>query len=75
LRQHGRQTQGVVVRNKIMWGRIIVIRPVVRFTTASGQVIEAVDHSGWASAFPRFTKGEKVVIRYHEQDPMQFERV
>jgi hypothetical protein len=44
LRQHGRQTQGVVVRNKVMWGRIIVIRPVVRFTTTSGQVIEAVDH-------------------------------
>jgi hypothetical protein len=75
LRQHGVQTQGVVVRNKFILGRVSVFRPVIRFATSTGEVVEAIDYSGWAAAFPRFAKGEKVRIIYEAGNPQNFKRI
>lgn len=75
LQQRGIQTVGIVVRNKFIFGSVSVFRPVIRFTTTTGEVIEAIDYSGWAAAFPRFSKGEKVSIIYERGNPLNFKRV
>jgi hypothetical protein len=72
LQQHGIRTQGIVIRNKFSWGRISVFRPIIRFTTTTGQGIEAVEYSGLELAVPRFSKGEEVALIYEENNPLNF---
>ncbi|WP_151088539.1 DUF3592 domain-containing protein [Hymenobacter baengnokdamensis] len=80
LQVRGVQTQGTVVRNKLVLSKATssftpVIRPVICFKTEEGETIEAVDYSGWAMAVPRFSKGTKVMVRYDPIDPTNFERL
>ncbi|AWM31838.1 DUF3592 domain-containing protein [Hymenobacter nivis] len=75
LREHGVQVQGTVVRNKFILSRISVFRPVIRFETTQGETIEEIDYSGWAMAFPRFTKGEKVALIYELDNPKNFKLI
>lgn len=72
LKQHGIRTYGVVVRNKFLLGDPSVFRPLIRFTTQQGVVIEALERHGLAMAIPRFSKGEKVNVLYENDNPVNF---
>jgi hypothetical protein len=50
-RKNGVRTRGVVMHNTFHLGRISVARPVVRFTTQEGMVIEAEDTKRLLRAF------------------------
>ena len=54
--QNGIQTQGIIVEKKLCWGRIMVIRPIIKFTTQQGEVIQAMDENGLALAVPGLLK-------------------
>jgi hypothetical protein len=72
FRRNGIQTQGTVIENTICWGRIIVVRPVVQFTTEHDEIIQALDENGSALAMPRFTVGQKVTLIYEKSNPRNF---
>jgi hypothetical protein len=72
FRQNAIQTQGLIVENKTCWGRIVVVRPVVRFTTQQGEVVQALDENGLALAIPRFTEGQNIVLLYNKENPRDF---
>ena len=72
FRQNGIQTQGIIVENKLCWGQITVIRPIVKFTTQQGEVIQAMDENGLALAIPRFIKGQNIVLIYSKANPRNF---
>ena len=73
LQVNGLRTQGVVVRNKIRWGKTIVVQPVVSFTTHDGRVIETLYEHGVALAVPRYPKGATVTILYDKMNPHDFD--
>ncbi|GAB3583810.1 DUF3592 domain-containing protein [Hymenobacter daeguensis] len=73
LAASGIRTYGTVIRNKICWGRIIVVRPIIEFQTADAQTIVALDKHGTAFAFPRFSKGQKVLLVYDPVNPTDFD--
>jgi hypothetical protein len=62
FRKNGIQTQGTVVKNTFCWGRISVTRPVVRFTTEHGEIIESMGEKGLALAVLRFSVGQKIIL-------------
>lgn len=66
------RTQGVVVENQICWSESTVVRPVVRFTTEQGEVVQALDEHGMALAVPRFAQGQSVVLLYNKYSPTDF---
>ncbi|NVO85834.1 DUF3592 domain-containing protein [Hymenobacter sp. P5252] len=72
MQEHGVYAHGVVVRNKVIWGRIITVRPIVRFATQHGQMIEKLSTAGSAFAVPRYPQGTKVVLLYDPEDPHEF---
>ena len=71
-RKHGVQAHGIVLRNQLCWGRNSVMRPLVRFTTQQGNIIEALDKNGLALAIPRFSEGEKILLVYQKSNPHDF---
>ncbi|MCB2378992.1 DUF3592 domain-containing protein [Hymenobacter sp. BT635] len=73
MQTHGVRVQGVVVRNKIQWGRITTVRPIVRFVTQEGQTIEALAAHGVASAIPGYSEGATVTVVYDRENPAEFE--
>ncbi|MBD2715248.1 DUF3592 domain-containing protein [Microvirga sp. STR05] len=73
LQMHGVRVPGVVVRNELCWGETTVMRPVVRFTTQSGQTIETLDKNGTAFAVPRYAAGATVTIVYNKHNPYEFD--
>ncbi len=72
MQQHGLRASGVVVRNKISWGRTTTVRPIVRFVTQDGRTIEGLSTSGVAFAVPRYPEGAKVALLYDPENPHDF---
>jgi len=72
LQRNGIRTQGIVLKNRLMLGRISVVRPVIQFTTLAGAVIEATDVNGTAMIIPKFAKGQRVTLFYQEDNPSNF---
>ena len=72
LRQSGGRAQGVILRNKIHWGRITVVRAFVQFHTEDGQLVEAEDELGTAMAIPKFSAGQQVGLYYDKNNPKRF---
>lgn len=72
LQTNGVRAKGVVVRNKIKWGRTTVVRPIVRFETREGRTIEALYEHGVALAVPRYPEGAAVTILYDALNPHDF---
>jgi hypothetical protein len=70
--QNAGRAQGLVVENKICWGRIIVVRPIVRFITQQGEIVQAIDEKGLAMAIPRFSKGQNITLLYNKENPYDF---
>ena len=67
------RVQGIVIRNNFHPSQeVSVFRPVIRFQTRQGEIIEAEDQHGLALAVPRFSAGTKVVISYEETNPANF---
>jgi hypothetical protein len=75
MHTHGVRVQGVVVRNKIKWGRNTTVRPIVQFITLDGQTIEAESIYGVAFALPRYPKGVAVTVLYNRENPLEFDIV
>ncbi|GAA4380513.1 DUF3592 domain-containing protein [Hymenobacter koreensis] len=75
LRVNGQYAQGIVVKNKIIWGRITVVKPVIRFEIQDGRIIEALYEHGVALAVPRHPKGATVTILYDAMNPDDFDIV
>lgn len=75
MQTHGVRVQGVVVRNKINWGRTTTVRPIVRFVTQDGQTVEAESAYGVAFAIPRYPKGATVTVVYNQENPLEFDIV
>lgn len=73
LRATGVWTRGEVISHRIHAGRTTVLRPVVRFETKTGKVIEAEDTNGVAYAIPRFSQGTMVRLVYEETNPHNFQ--
>ncbi|MBC6988850.1 DUF3592 domain-containing protein [Hymenobacter sp. BT491] len=73
IQTHGARVQGVIVRNKIQWGRIITVRPIVRFTTRDGQTVEALSEHGLAFAIPRYSEEATVTVVYNQENPNEFD--
>lgn len=73
MQTHGVRVQGVVVRNKIQWGRVTTVRPIVRFTTQKGETVEALSVHGVAFAVPRYPKGVTVTVVYDKDNPTVFD--
>jgi|GEM_PF-3245497 len=71
-RKQGVRVRGGIVRNEFHLGRTSVSRPVVRFTTTLGQVIEAEYPKGWATAIPRYSAGRAVWVAYNKTNPFDF---
>lgn len=71
-RKNGVRARGVIVRNNFHLGRISVSRPLVRFTTQEGVVIEAEDTKGMAMAIPRFSSGKMIWVAYNRANPYDF---
>ncbi len=72
FRKNGIQTQGIVVENKLCWGRNVVVRAVVQYTTTQGELIEALDENGSAFAMPKFRVGQKIALVYEKSNPRNF---
>ena len=72
LQLTGIRTSGIILSNKICWGRITVVRPIVQFQTVEGHTMELMDRHGVAMVFPRFSKGTKVVLLYDPANPANF---
>lgn len=72
LRQQGGRAQGVVVGNKIKWGRHTVVRAVVQFRTEEGQLVEAEDELSTNTIVPKYAKGQQVVVYYDKINPQSF---
>lgn len=72
LQATGSRTTGTLVRNQICWGRIIVVRPVIRFQTHAGQTVELLEKNGMALAIPRYSAGQSVQVIYNPTDPTDF---
>ncbi|MGI4886142.1 MAG: hypothetical protein ACRYFR_14390 [Janthinobacterium lividum] len=72
FKQNGVRVQGTVVKNTFFWGRVSVVRSVVRFTTEHGEIIEALDENGAAMAIPKFAIGQKVFLIYDKSNPHNF---
>ncbi|MBC6610685.1 DUF3592 domain-containing protein [Hymenobacter sp. BT507] len=72
LQTNGVRARGVVVRNKIKWGRTTVVRPIIRFETREGQTIEALYEHGVALAVPRYPEGSAVTVLYDPANPRDF---
>ncbi|QNE40416.1 DUF3592 domain-containing protein [Hymenobacter sp. NBH84] len=72
LQTNGVRARGVVVRNKIKWGRTIVVRPIIRFETREGRTIEALYEHGVALAVPRYPEGSTVAVLYDPVNPHDF---
>ena len=72
FRKNGVQTQGLVVKNIFHLGRLSHFRPVVRFESQDGKVIEAEDTHGVAYAIPRFSKGATINLIYIKSNPEDF---
>ncbi|UYZ60754.1 DUF3592 domain-containing protein [Hymenobacter latericus] len=73
LREAGARTKGVIIGNKLDIGRISVIRPIVRFETNTGKIVEAEDKNGVATLVPAYRKGAVVNVVYNEANPLDFE--
>ena len=71
LKSTGVRTHGEVLGNKIMWGRITVVRAIIQFTTVDGRVIKAEDQ-GSAMIIPEYNKRQKVMLLYDETNPKNF---
>ena len=72
FRQNGIQTRGIIIENQLCWGESSVVRPVVQFTTKSGEVVQALDENGMALAVPRFSKGQNIMLIYNRENPHDF---
>lgn len=75
MQTNGVRVQGVIVRNKIKWGRNTTVRPIVKFVTVEGQTIEAESEYGVAFAIPRYPKGAMVTVLYNRDNPLEFDIV
>ncbi|WP_368409000.1 DUF3592 domain-containing protein [Hymenobacter sp. BT730] len=73
MQTHGVRVQGLIVRNKINWGRTTTVRPIVRFVTQNGKTIEAESVYGVSFAIPRYPKGATVTVTYNQEDPYEFD--
>lgn len=71
----GVRVQGIVVRNKIKWGRTTTVRPIVRFVTRDGKTIEAESEYGVDFAIPRYPEGATVTVMYNRNNPYEFDIV
>ena len=72
LRATGERVRGVITANKFHLSRVSVFRPVVRFTTQAGVVVEAEDTKGTAFAIPRYSVGTLVWVAYEKANPYDF---
>jgi hypothetical protein len=72
FRKNGIRTQATIMENVTCWGRIIVVIPVVLFTTENNVPIQAMDEHGHALAVPRFTVGQGVILVYEKSNPQNF---
>lgn len=72
LRKTGGRVRGVIVRNNFHIGRTSVFRPVVRFTTPEGVVIECEYQKGVALAVPQFSDGTAIWVAYDKKNPSDF---
>ena len=73
-RERGVKTQGVVVRNEFQPGDIAsCVRPVVRFSTQQGEVIEAMDRKSAAAFIPSYAVGTTVTLLYEPTNPYECE--
>ncbi|WP_436409441.1 DUF3592 domain-containing protein [Hymenobacter taeanensis] len=73
MQRLGARAQGVVVRNKINWGRNTTVRPIIRFITMDGRTIESESTYGIAFAIPRFPEGATVTVIYNQENPFEFD--